>query len=214
MDFKKNYSKYQKLYRGLSMAYEDELKDVAGIYDKWFLGEFSDAVRTQCNFNGKKFAPTPPEVINILVKLPVAKCNEVIFPPIAQYMGEHFLEFYETGLELSKLNAKMDNRTINTDLKEEDKISVQMLVSTELKVWQNHISKHFRQVERELTGAMQAGTTMDAFLLRMVCPDGHVFSYPYGNSRISWGEHIRRFLAGRPQMVASTATLRKLVVEE
>lgn len=214
MDFKKNYLEYQKLYKSLSMIYADELKDVAPAYDKWFLGEFSEIVRTQCNFNGEKFAPTPPDIINRLVKLPVAKCNEIIFPPIANYMGEHFLEFYEIGLELSELNAKMDNRTINLELKEEDKISVQMLVSTELKVWQNHITKHFRQVERELTGAMQAGTTMDAFLVRMVCPDGHIFSYPYGNSRISWGEHIRRFLAGRPQMVASTATLRKLVVEE
>ena len=211
MSIRTEYKAYGKIYKELYMPFKEELEGVAEEYDRWFLNEFADIVKTQSNFTGNKFAPTEPEVIDNIVANTVTKSSEIIFPKVSAYMLEHFDEFYEQGLELAKHNGAMEGKVVDTKLTDEDKISIQMVVSTELTVWKNHIVKHMRQVDRELTGAMQSGRTLDFFLARMVCPDEHVCAYPYGNSRISWGEHIRRFLAGRPRMVATTAQLRKVL---
>lgn len=211
MDFWTPYKKYQKIYSDLYMAHKEDLEGVAESYDRWFLGDFADAVKKQCNFKGDNLAPTEVEVVSGLVSQTVTNASRLIYPIVSAYMLEYFDDFYIQGLKLAQLNAQIENRSVDTTLTDEDKISIELMVNTELTVWKRHIDKHLRQVDRELTGAMQAGRTLDYFLIRMVCPDGHVCAYPYGNSRISWYEHIRRFLAGRPRLVATTAQMRRLL---
>ena len=211
-NFDQNMNTINGIYRKLKFAHKSELNGIAEEFDKWFNGEFKNSVSRQCSFNGDRFAMTPPEIVDGLVAESVAKCREIIYPAILSYMSAHFVQFYRDGLLMAKANADMENNTVDLKLSEDDKGSIKLMYSTESKVWQSHIEKHRRQLDRELTGAIQASSKLSSFMSVMTAPDSHIVAYPYGNSRISWSEHIRRFLAGRPRMVATTAHIRRLGV--
>ena len=205
------YKEFQKVYKSLYKPFESELSGVAEKYDKWFLSEFADMIRLECVFKKGKFQPVEVAVLNNLVQVAVQKATAIIYPPVSAYMLEHFDDFYADGLELARLNGEMDGKKIDTKLTKDDKLSIELMVDTELTVWKTHLEKHKRQLDRELKGAVLAGMTLDSFLMRMVARDSHVVAYPYGNSRLSWSEHIRRFLAGRPRVVATTAQMRRML---
>lgn len=210
-DFSQLYEEFQVIYKKLYKPFESKLSGVAEEYDRWFLNEFADMVKTDCTFKKGKFQPVESSVLNNLVQIAVKKATEIIYPPVSAYMLEYFDDFYRDGLELARINGEMDGKKIDTALTKDDKLSIELMVDTELTVWKTHIEKHKRQLDRELKGAVIASMTLDSFLLRMVARDTHVVAYPYGNSRLSWSEHIRRFLACRPRMCATTAQMRRML---
>ncbi|MCK4521622.1 MAG: hypothetical protein KAU20_03535 [Nanoarchaeota archaeon] len=205
-----NVEKFKAIYRRLKFAHKEDLSSIADEFDKWFLNDFKEMILQQSNWEGKKFAlPDDETVVDNLVQESVNAAYRIIYPRIIKYMSDYFAEFFREGLKLADFNARMENDTVENELTEEDKKAVRMLYNTESKVWRSHIEKHRRQLDRELTGAMLAGSTIDEFIMRFIAPDTHVVAYPYGNARISWSEHIRRFLAGRPRMIATTAHMRR-----
>jgi len=212
MNFNKEYSRYKKIYDGLKFAHKEVLDGLAESYDKWFLNEFVNLINQNCNFNKGKLQPTKPEVINALVAECTAKVGELIYPTISAYLVEYADDFYEEGIKLAQINAKMEGKVIDGKLSDNDKINIEILVDTELQVWKNHIEKHRRVIARELTGAIQSSQTVEQFLMRAVCPDEHVLAFTYGNGRVSWSEQIRRFLSGRPRMISMSACMRKLLL--
>lgn len=212
-EFDKHFSEMKAIYKRLKFAYKADLAGVADEFDAWFNSEFRESVAKQCAFTGSRFAMTAPGIVDDLVDESVQKAYAVIYPKILGYMSAHFAEFYLEGLRMAEANAAMEGLTVDISLSDEDKGSIELMYSTEAKVWKSHIEKHRRQLDRELTGAIQARSTLDEFMDRMTAPDGHAVAYPYGNSRISWSEHIRRFLAGRPRMVATTAHIRRLGID-
>ncbi len=214
MDFKKEYKAYKVIYDKLKNAHSEALDGIVDEYDKWFLNEFVNLINQNCNFNKGKLQPTKPEVINALVNECTKKVGEIIYPVISAYLVEYADDFYEEGIKLAQINAKMEGRVVDGKLTDNDKINIEILVDTELQVWKNHIEKHRRVIGRELTGAIQSSQTVDTFLMRAVCPDEHVLAFTYGNGRVSWNEQIRRFLSGRPRMFAVSAQMRKLLIKE
>ena len=181
-------------------------------YDRWFLQDIPALVSREFTFEGEQFSgkDEPNKVIAVSKEI-ASYAREFIGPAVTRWVTEHFDDFYSRGIDLAVKNGRLEGRTVRAYLDEVDVNSIELQVRQELDIWREHWVFHERQVQRELVGVVLAKGTVEQFQSRMVARDGHVVGFPYGNSRYSWHEHVRRMVTGRPKQVASIAMQSRLV---
>jgi len=218
MKSKLNRSQMLKLAKDFSDVYynlpnykADKMYKAVMAYDRWFIKDMPEIAYKTLRFKGGVLSPlTPMDDIQALCNLMARKSRDMLLPAITDWTYDYFDDFYRKGIELAQLNGELEGKTIPSNLTKEDKAIIEITITQEIDVWKGHFQKHYRQVERELIGAIQMGKDFDFFLARMTAPDAHIVGFPYGNSRYSWYEHVRRYAIGRPKMVATIAQQRKV----
>jgi len=181
-------------------------------YDRWFIADIPALVSKAFSFDGDRFSgkDEPDRVVQVSRET-ASYAREFLSPAITVWVTEHFDDFYVRGVDMAVQNGLIEGRTVQKHLDERDVNSIELQVRQELDVWKGHWVKHERQVERELVGVVLARGTVEQFQTRMIARDAHVVGFPYGNSRLSWHEHVRRMMTGRPKQVAAVAMQSRLV---
>lgn len=181
-------------------------------YDRYFLEDVPALISRAFSFDGERFSgkDEPDKVIGTS-RVVAGYARELLGPAVAKWVTDNFDNFYGVGVDQAAAMADLEGRKVQTYLDERDINSIELQVRQELDIWKGHWVKHERQVERELVGMVLARGTVEGFIGRMVALDGHVVGFPYGNSRYSWYEHVRRMVTGRPKQVAAVAMQSRLV---
>lgn len=201
-----------KAYKALEEHNSGAVYKAVDRYDRWFLDEVPVIVARGFTFEKDRFSGRDkPDAVMAVAREIAAYAREFLSPAVTQWVTENFDDFYSRGVDMAVKNGAMEGRKVQAYLDERDVNSIELQVRQELDVWKGHWLKHERQVERELIGVVLARGTIEQFQGRMVAPDGHVVGFPYGNSRYSWHEHVRRMMTGRPKQVAAVAMQSRLV---
>lgn len=203
---------YLEIYLSLEGYKSKPLYAAVDKFDRWFVKEMPTIAYKMLQFNGDVISvKTPPEDVIRLCEMISQKAKEIIQPALIDWVYDNFDDFYKDGIKLANINLSLTKCKDRAKLDDEDKAMIESICVQEINVWKSHFPKMTRQLERELWGAIYTGRTFDFFMARMTAPDLHIVGFPYGNSRYSWYEHIKRFVVGRPKMVASMAQQRKVL---
>jgi hypothetical protein len=200
------------IYSGLKQSDSKAMFRAVDRHDRWWLEEAPLVIARELSFKAKRFSgmDSADTVVAVARKL-ASEARTKLSAPITAWVTGNYDAFYRAGVRLAALNGKAEGKRVRQVLDKADANSIELQVRQELDVWKGHWSKHERQVERELVGFVLAGGTIDQFLGRMTAPSGHIVAFPYGNSRQSWYELIRKMVTVRGRQVASVAQQHRLV---
>ncbi|MFO7957633.1 MAG: hypothetical protein R6X33_11110, partial [Candidatus Brocadiia bacterium] len=184
----------------------------ADIYDEWFRDEFVPWLEGQITIRKGAWAleEDSPGAVVAAGKRIQRVATQTLVGLVNEWSAQHFPEFYRVGLYLWEINQQIvgiDPDPVEAD--EDDANVVGATISSEVAAWQQHVAKHVRHVERLVDNGLKRGWTTEQFLDRMTAPDGHIVGFMYGNARLSWQEHLRRYAVGRPKVLAQTALERR-----
>lgn len=195
-------------YDKIGRAEMDELLPAAAAYDKAFRGEALPAILATLTIErGHWSEKSGPLVIPAAGRIVESLAGKALFQPVTEYTVQHFPEFWQAGFDLWRINREMAMLPTprRIEMSAAESLQVAGYQRAELSAWQDHIARHRRHVERFVHAGCSQGWTTDQFLQNMTAQDGHIVGFRYGNSDISWHEHLRRFAVGRPHMLAAAA---------
>jgi hypothetical protein len=186
-----------------------ELLETAAVYDRWFIGEFVPWLEKQLTVKAGAWQQDDLA----LAAIPAAAlrikdaATTMLLRPAVEWMAVHFRDYWREGWELWRLNRDIANlptpRRLTMTQAEASQIA--SYVQRELDAWTTHVDRHTRQVTRAIGQACSMNRTTADFITACTSPDGHVIGFPQGASRYSWHEQIRRFVVGRPRLLAQAA---------
>lgn len=195
-------------YARIGTAEADELMPAAETYDRWFRMEGLPAIEALLVIDkGRWTDKGGPGAIPAAGRIVEQGASKYLLQPVTDWTLEHFPGFWQAGHALWRLNREMIMlpNPRRTDILEAEGNQIAGYQRAEISAWQDHIARHRRHVERFVHAAMTQGWTTAQFLQNMTAPDGHVVGFRYGNSDLSWREHLRRYTVGRPRMMAAAA---------
>lgn len=197
----------ERAYARVGASARGELLPAADNYDLWFTRDAVPAIERNVvvGLGGRWTEEGGPNAIPAAGRIVEEGCARYILRPVTDWTLEHFAEFWQAGYPIWRINRDMlrmpTPRRIDIAPAEADQIAGYQ--RAEISAWQDHAVRHRRHVERFVHAACVQGWTREQFLANMTAPDGHIVGFRYGNSDISWREHIRRYVTGRPRMLAA-----------
>lgn len=198
-----------RAYARIGAAARAELLPAADNYDLWFTRDAVPQIERNIavDVGGRWTEKAGPNAIPAAGRIVEEGCSKYIIQPVVDWTLEHFIEFWQEGYGLWRLNREMmllptPRRVVMTPAEGDAVAGYQR---AEISAWQDHLARHRRHVERFVHAACVQGWTRDLFVRNMTAPDGHTVGFRYGNADLSWHEHIRRYVVGRPHMMAAAA---------
>lgn len=203
---------YHDIYADVGQNVQDELMEAAEIYDEWFHDEFIPWLEGQITISKGAWvleADSPATVVAAGKRIQ-RMATQTLVSLVSEWSAQHFPEFYQVGLYLWQINQEIVGIDPDpVEATEDDANVVGATISSEVAAWQDHIARHVRHVERLVDNGLKRGWTTEQFVEHMTAPDGHIVGFMYGNARLSWHEHLRRYVVGRPKVLAQTALERR-----
>lgn len=195
-------------YAAIGTAKAAELLPAADNYDTWFLEQAIPAIEALLVIErGKWTEKGGPGSIPAAGRIVEEGAARYLLQPVTDWTLQHFPEFWQAGFDLWRLNREMlllpTPKRIN--ILEPEAAQIAGYQRAELSAWQDHIARHRRHIERFVHAAGVQGWTRAEFIRNLTAPDGHIVGFRYGNADLSWREHLRRYTAGRPRMMAAAA---------
>jgi len=202
---------YNTLNNSIGKADIDTLLEVGLIFDLRFVNELVPYIESMLTINKGRWQLTEDST-DVVVKSG-RKAKEIASQTIdlvTDWTIEHFESYYKQGIELWNINRDMiDEQPVPVKLIEGEPELITSITHREILAWQDHLQRHGIQIERYVRDGMARGWTTERFIELSTCPDGHMIGYLFSNARISWYEHLRRYGAGRPGIMAQTALERR-----
>jgi len=184
--------------------------NLAEEYDRWFTTEYRRLLEAQLTITGGKWqaGETDPAAIRNGGRLAVEGASRIIVNPAVDWVVANYPVFWKQGAEgLYPINLEIQGKPSPKKVKltQNDITQIKIYAARQASTLQDHAARHRRQVERAIGNGLQFGWTTDRFMEAMTAPDGHIVGFPYGNSRYSWYEHMRRMIVGRSKTLAMAA---------
>ena len=193
----------------------DALLSLADAYDGWFLRTAIPHLESLLTID-KGLWQIDPAVPQQFARFIEDACARIVIDGVSQWLTDdganqndmpRIADYFLRGLDLWRLNLEMLDKPAPRKLKmtDEEIATVQLYNGVFMDTHQDHLARHIRHVRRAVNTAMSEGWTTDKFREAMTAPDGHIVGFMYGNSRLSWYEHLRRFGKGKMRMLAQIA---------
>ena len=203
---------YHDIYADVGTDVQGELTEAADIYAEWFLDKFIPWLESQIVISKGAWTleADSPQVVVAAGKKVQQAAAQTLVSLVSEWSSTHFPDFYKAGLYLWQINQEMlDINPGPVEVTDDDANVVGATIASEVSAWQDHVNRHQRHVERLVDNGLRRGWTTDQFIERMTAPDGNIVGFMYGNARLSWHEHVRRYVVGRPRILAQTALERR-----
>ena len=201
---------YLDLYYSIGVDEREALLEVADIFDQRFINEFIPYLEGMLTVSRNIWQMDNATDIIVKSGRKAKELGSQIVDLVTTWTTDNFPVFYKQGLELWNINLRMlDELPHRVKLEKSEPDLIASIIRAEVSAWQDHLVRHVRQVERYVQTGMSRGWTTERFVDQMTCPDGHILGFLYGNSRLSWYEHLRRFGKARPRSMAQTALERR-----
>jgi len=211
---RKMVQEYLDTYYEIGKADQKALLSIADIYDTRFIDEFIPWLESRLTIAGEVWQLTDnsTDVIVEAGRQVVKLGADSLIRLVSDWSIEHFPEYWIKGIDLVRLNQKIlgADRLDKRKMKKGEPEYISTVIRSEISAWQDHLQRHRRQIERNVQQGMARGWTTQRFLEVCTCPDGHIIGFMYGNARLSWREHLRRYGKSRPRIMAQTVLERRL----
>ena len=211
---RKMVRQYCDTYYDIGKPDQDILLSIADIYDTRFVDEFIPWLETRLTIQSGVWQLTDnsTDVIVEAGRQVVKLGADSIIRLVTDWSLEHFPEYWLEGIDLVRLNQKIlgASQLDKRNFKAGEPEYISTVIRSEISAWQDHLQRHRRQIERNVQQGMSREWTTERFLEVCTCPDGHIIGFMYGNARLSWREHLRRYGKSRPRIMAQTVLERRL----
>ena len=203
---------YQDKYLDVGTAELDDLLAYGKEYNTWFIETAMPFMESQLVIDKgvrtvTDASPAAASAIGQFVKDGAAGIVNGVSAWLTEGDDPNAAKFWRAGIDLWKLNREMLGEKVprKTTLDSDDLNMLDVYVRSFIDTWLGHCEKHRREVQRRVNTAQLNGWTTQQFIERMIAPDGNVVGFMYGNARLSFTEHLRRFGTGKSRMLAQAA---------
>lgn len=210
---------YLDRYNSIGKSDLPDLLLLADEFDKFFLNDYVPFLESRLTIAGNtwQLIPESSEITVSTGRLLSSATAYIIVDGVNRWLMEpedkpRIIEYYRSGVDLWRLNREALGlkypRKIKLD--KDDGILIEQYLGIFNDTFQNHLNKHIRTINRFVNTGQLSGWSTDQFIENCTCPDGHIIGFRYGNARYSWAEHLRRFGAARPKILAQAAQAERM----